>query len=164
MSCRSRWPEAPPFPGAPRERRPAPPSPWSSSQPDCCCCAARAAGPCPRACYNRALRPSSRGGSSTMKLFRAAALGAAVCLVVAAPAASESGPQFSVYPSYSAKFDIASEKFSLVTNLVVYNISGQTFTDVTFKQTYPDGVTFNDTYPRHVVKEATRQQQPPARQ
>ena len=54
-----------------------------------------------------------------MKLFRAAALGAAVCLVVAAPAASESGPQFSVYPSYSAKFDIASEKFSLVTNLVV---------------------------------------------
>jgi hypothetical protein len=98
-----------------------------------------------------------------MKWSRAATLGAALCLAFAAPAAPETGPQFSVYPSYSAKFDIASEKFSLVTNLVVYNISGQTFTDVTFKQTYPDGVTVKETYQRDVGNEATGEQQSSAR-
>jgi hypothetical protein len=76
----------------------------------------------------------------------------------AAPAPAPAGPLFSVYPSYGAKFDIGSEKFSLVSSVVVYNISGQTFTDVSFKQTYPDGVTVKETYQRDVGSEATGEQ------
>jgi len=93
-----------------------------------------------------------------MNVSRAAALGAAICLALAAPAAPESGPLFSSYPSFGAKFNLDTEKFSLVTNLVVYNISGQTFTDVSFKQTYPDGVTVKETYQRDVGTEATGEQ------
>jgi len=87
----------------------------------------------------------------------AALLSAALCLGLVGPAASEA-LLFSVYPSFGAKFDIGSEKFSLVTNMVVYNISGQTFTDVTFKQTYPEGVSVKETYQREVGTEATGEQ------
>jgi hypothetical protein len=91
-----------------------------------------------------------------MRSVRAAAvLCGALGLALAGPAASQTAQPFSVYPSYSAKFDIGTEKFSLVTSVVVYNISGQTFTDVTFKQTYPDGVTVKETYQREVGTEAT---------
>jgi len=67
-------------------------------------------------------------------------------------------PLFTAYPSYSAKFDIGSEKFSLVTNMLVYNISGTTVTDVSFKQTYPEGVSVKETYQRDVGTEATGEQ------
>jgi len=90
--------------------------------------------------------------------FAVAALAAALLLWKAEPAAAQTAPLFSSYPSYGAKFDIGSEKFSLVTSVVVYNISGQTFTDVTFKQTYPDGVTVKETYQRDVGTEATGEQ------
>ncbi|HEU4401039.1 MAG TPA: hypothetical protein VFT43_02925 [Candidatus Polarisedimenticolia bacterium] len=94
-----------------------------------------------------------------MSLIRHAALSAAALgLALVVPAAAETGPLFSAYPSYSAKFDIDSEKFSLVTNLLVYNISGQTFTDVTFTQTYPEGVSVKETYQRDVGTEATGEQ------
>src|SRR6266487_5554596 len=93
-----------------------------------------------------------------MTRTRAAALGcAAFVLALAAPASSQT-PLFSVYPSYGAKFDIGTEKFSLVTQMVIYNISGQTFTDVAFKQTYPDGVSVKETYQRDVGTEATGEQ------
>ena len=90
---------------------------------------------------------------------RAATLAsAALCLALAAGPASADGPLFSVYPSYSAKFNIGTEKFSLVTQMVIYNISGQTFTDVGFKQTYPEGVSVKETYQREVGTEATGEQ------
>jgi hypothetical protein len=90
---------------------------------------------------------------------RAAVLGAALAVAAAARAlAAESAPLFVSYPSYSAKFDIGTGKFSLVTNVVVYNIGGQTFTDVTFKQMYPDGVSVKETYQRDVGTEATGEQ------
>lgn len=80
-------------------------------------------------------------------------------LAVAAPSRAQEPPapgvMFTAYPSYGAKFDIASEKFSLVTNMLVYNLSGKTFTDVTFKQTYPEGVTVKETFQRDVANEAT---------
>lgn len=85
-----------------------------------------------------------------------------VSLVTAAPAAAQedtgNGPLFNVFPSYSAKFDLASEKFSLITNMLVYNISGKTFTDVSFKQTYPDGVSVKETFQRDIGTEATQEQ------
>ncbi len=87
----------------------------------------------------------------------AAVASAAIILALASPASSDA-PLFSVYPSYSAKFDIGTEKFSLVTQMVIYNISGQTFTDVTFKQTFPDGVSVKETYQREVGTEATGEQ------
>ena len=93
-----------------------------------------------------------------MTRARAAAFVAAAFLCVASRPAIADGPLFSVYPSYGAKFDIATEKFSLVTNMVVYNISGLTFTDVTFKQTYPDGVSVKETYQREIGTEATGEQ------
>ena len=90
---------------------------------------------------------------------RAAAFAsAAFCLALAADPASPETPLFSVYPSYGAKFDIGTEKFSLVTQMVIYNISGQTFTDAGFKQTYPDGVSVKETYQREVGTEATGEQ------
>ncbi|MBI1951929.1 MAG: hypothetical protein HYS34_11280 [Acidobacteria bacterium] len=93
-----------------------------------------------------------------MTPVRAAAfLAAAFCCVLSRPAASEA-PLFSVYPSYGAKFDIGSGKFSLVTNMVIYNISGQAYTDVAFKQTYPDGVGVKETYQREIGTEATGEQ------
>jgi len=93
-----------------------------------------------------------------MRRRRAAALGcAALFLALASPASADS-LLFSVYPSYGAKFDIGTEKFSLVTQMVIYNISGQTFTDVSFKQTYPDGVSVKETYQRDVGTEATGEQ------
>jgi len=93
-----------------------------------------------------------------MRRSRAAALGCAAWLLALAGPASSQTPLFSVYPSYGAKFDIGTEKFSLVTQTVIYNISGQTFTDVTFKQTYPDGVSVKETYQRDVGTEATGEQ------
>lgn len=93
-----------------------------------------------------------------MTRARAAAfLAAAFFCVLARPATSEA-PLFSVYPSYGAKFDIGSGKFSLVTNMVIYNISGQAYTDVTFKQTYPEGVSVKETYQREIGTEATGEQ------
>ena len=93
-----------------------------------------------------------------MTRARAAAfLAAAFCCVLARPATSEA-PLFSVYPSYGAKFDIGTGKFSLVTHMVIYNISGQAYTDVTFKQTYPDGVSVKETYQREIGTEATGEQ------
>jgi hypothetical protein len=83
---------------------------------------------------------------------------AAVTAGLAGPATAQTAPLFSVYPSYGAKFDIGSEKFSLVTSVVVYNISGQPFTQVSFKQTYPDGVSVKETYQREVGTEATGEQ------
>lgn len=64
------------------------------------------------------------------------------------------GVQFTAYPSYGAKFDSGSGKFSLVTNMLVYNLSGKTVTDVTFKQAYPDGVTVKETFQRDLGTEA----------
>lgn len=93
-----------------------------------------------------------------MRHRRAAALGCAAFVLALASPASSDAPLFSVYPSYGAKFDIGSEKFSLVTQMVIYNISGQTFTDVSFKQTYPDGVSVKETYQRDVGTEATGEQ------
>jgi hypothetical protein len=93
-----------------------------------------------------------------MTRVRAAAFVAAALLCVASRPALSDGPLFSVYPSYGAKFDIGTEKFSLVTNMVIYNISGQTFTDVTFKQTYADGVSVKETYQREIGTEATGEQ------
>jgi len=87
------------------------------------------------------------------------ALAATAAALPAAPVAAQSAPLFSVYPSYSAKFDLGSEKFSLVTSVVVYNISGQTVTNVTFKQTYPDGVTVKQTYQREIGTAATGEQE-----
>jgi hypothetical protein len=93
-----------------------------------------------------------------MTPIRAAALVcAAVGLALAGPAFPDA-PLFSVYPSFGAKFDIGTEKFSLVTQMVVYNISGQTFTDVAFRQTFPDGVSVKETYQREVGTEATGEQ------
>ena len=67
-------------------------------------------------------------------------------------------PLFSAYPSYRAKFDSGTGKFSLITNMLVYNISGKTVTDVTFKQTYPEGVSVKETYQREAGTEATGEQ------
>src|SRR5258706_12347295 len=93
-----------------------------------------------------------------MTRARAAAFVAAALLCVVSRPAMSDGLQFSVYPSYGAKFDIGTEKFSLVTQMVIYNISGVTFTDVKFKQTYPDGVSVKETYQRDVGTEATGEQ------
>ena len=94
-----------------------------------------------------------------MTFPRAAAfVSAAFFVALANSPASPDSPLFSVYPSYGAKFDIGTEKFSLVTQMVVYNISGQTFTDVGFKQTFPDGVSVKETYQREVGTEATGEQ------
>ena len=84
----------------------------------------------------------------------------AVLVAIAAPPSTAQEPpapgvMFTAYPSYGAKFDSASGKFSLVTNMLVYNLSGKTFTDVSFKQTYPEGVTVKETFQREVGTEAT---------
>jgi hypothetical protein len=88
----------------------------------------------------------------------AALLALAVSAPILAQESAQDAPLFTVYPSYAAKFDSGSEKFSLITNMLVYNISGRTFTDVTFKQTYPDGVSVKETYQRDVGTEATGEQ------
>jgi hypothetical protein len=94
-----------------------------------------------------------------MRIPRAAALlGAALWVALATGASTQPASLFSVYPSYSAKFDIGSEKFSLVASLVIYNLSGQTFSDVSFKQTYPDGVSVKETYQRELGTAATGEQ------
>ena len=87
------------------------------------------------------------------------ALPVIAAMLPAVPARAQTAPLFSVYPSYSAKFDLGSEKFSLVTSVVVYNISGQTFTNVTFKQTYPEGVSVKQTYQRELGTAATGEQE-----
>jgi hypothetical protein len=79
---------------------------------------------------------------------RAAGLAAALALGFAPGQAGAAGEQFSSYPSYSAKFDLVTGKFSLITSVVVYNLSGSTLTDVAFKQVYPEGVTVSETYQR----------------
>ena len=90
-----------------------------------------------------------------------------VSLVAVAPVAAQedtgNGPLFNAFPSYSAKFDLATEKFSLITNMLVYNISGKTFTDVSFKQTYPDGVSVKETFQRDVGAVEAAQEQSSAR-
>jgi hypothetical protein len=53
-------------------------------------------------------------------------------------------PLFTAYPQYSAEFDLAAERFRLITNMLVYDTSGKTFTEVTFKQTYPEGIWARD--------------------
>ena len=94
--------------------------------------------------------------------FRTVAQVSVVLSCLAFPIAAQEipagAPLFTAYPSYSAKFDLASEKFSLVTNMLVYNISGATVTDVSFKQTYPEGVSVKETYQRDVGSEATGEQ------
>jgi hypothetical protein len=94
------------------------------------------------------------------KLYLAAPL--ALFVLLAAPLGaqqpSQEAPLFSAYPSYDAKFEIGSEKFTLVTNMLVYNISGKTFTDVSFKQTYPDGVSVKETFQRDVGADAEAEQ------
>ncbi len=72
--------------------------------------------------------------------------------------ASAAAPKFNAYPSYSAKFDLASEKFSLVTSMVLYNISGKTFSDVSFEQKYPEGVRVKETYQREIGTAETGEQ------
>lgn len=90
---------------------------------------------------------------------RYAAVAIAFTILLLAPAlATAAGEQFSSYPSYSAKFDLASGSFSLITSMVVYNISGETLTDVTFKQVYPDGVTVSETYQRDAGTAETGEQ------
>ena len=78
--------------------------------------------------------------------------------LIAQEAPATGAPLFTAYPSYDAKFDLASEKFSLITNMLVYNISGKTVTDVSFKQTYPDGVSVKETFQRDIGTEATGEQ------
>jgi len=82
-----------------------------------------------------------------------------VAFAAAPPSTAQEPPApgvlFTAYPSYGAKFNSGTQKFSLVTNMLVYNVSGKTVTDVTFKQTYPDGVTVKETFQRDVGTEAT---------
>lgn len=88
-------------------------------------------------------------------------LAALSCLsvpLIAQEAPATGGPLFTAYPSYNAKFDLPSEKFSLITNMLVYNISGKTVTDVSFKQTYPDGVTVKETFQRDIGADAALEQ------
>jgi len=87
-------------------------------------------------------------------------LAALSCLSAPLPAqeAPAGAPLFTAYPSYNAKFDLASEKFSLITNMLVYNISGKTVTDVSFKQTYPDGVSVKETFQRDIGTEDAGEQ------
>ncbi len=89
---------------------------------------------------------------------RYAAVTTAFAILLAPALAVAAGEQFSSYPSYSAKFDLKSGKFSLITSLVVYNISGETLTDVSFKQVYPDGVTVSETYQRDAGTAETGEQ------
>lgn len=88
-------------------------------------------------------------------------------ILAASPSiAQEAGagaPLFTAYPQYNAKFDLATEKFSLITNMLVYNISGKTFTDVSFKQTYPEGVSVKETFQRDVGAVEAAQEQSSAR-
>ena len=89
----------------------------------------------------------------------AAVIGSAVLsLLIVVPPAAAAGEQFSSYPSYSAKFDLKNSQFSLITSLVVYNISGSTLQDVTFRQIYPEGVTVTETYQRDVGTQETGEQ------
>jgi len=87
------------------------------------------------------------------------ALGLILAALSPTPVPAQTAPLFSVYPSYSAKFDLGSGKFSLITSVVVYNISGQTVTNVTFKQTYPEGVTVKQTYQRELGTAETGEQE-----
>lgn len=88
-------------------------------------------------------------------------------ILAAAPSIAQdtgsAGPLFTAYPQYSAKFDLAAEKFSLITNMLVYNTSRATFTDVSFKQTYPDGVSVKETFQRVVGEDQAAQEQSSAR-
>ena len=92
-------------------------------------------------------------------LRSAAVVGSAVIFLAAAvPTLAQSGPQFSVYPSFSAKFDADGEKFSLISSVVVYNITSEVYSEVSFKQTYPEGVTVRETYQRDAGSEKTGEQ------
>jgi len=90
--------------------------------------------------------------------WRALVMGATMILVLSAQGAAQDAPLFSVYPTYGAKFNLATQKFSLVSSVVIYNISGQTFNDVTFKQTYSDGIAVRETYQREVGTSETGEQ------
>lgn len=91
-------------------------------------------------------------------IARYAAVAIAFTFALASSFAVAADEQFSSYPSYSAKFDLNSGSFSLITSMVVYNISGETLTDVTFKQVYPEGVTVSATYQRDVGTAETGEQ------
>jgi hypothetical protein len=83
-------------------------------------------------------------------------------LATAHSIAQEAGagtPLFTAYPQYSAKFDLPTETFTLVTNMLVYDTSGKTFTDVTFKQTYPEGITVKETFQRAVGQDQEAEEQ-----
>lgn len=102
-----------------------------------------------------------------MKAGRLAPVLVVLTILAAVPSiAQEAGantPLFTAYPQYSAKFDLATEKFSLITNMLVYDTSGKTFTDVSFKQTYPDGVTVKETFQRAIGQDQAAQEQSSAR-
>jgi len=102
-----------------------------------------------------------------MKAGRLALVLVVPVILAAVPSiAQDSGtgtPLFTAYPQYSAKFDLAAEKFSLITNMLVYDTSGKTFTDVSFKQTYPDGVSVKETFQRAVGQDQAAQEQSSAR-
>ena len=91
-------------------------------------------------------------------ISRYGAVAIAAALLLAPALAVAADEQFSSYPSYSAKFDLKTGSFSLITSMVVYNISGKTLTDVTFKQVYPDGVTVSETFQRDAGTAETGEQ------
>lgn len=92
------------------------------------------------------------------RMTRYATVAIASAILLSPAPAVAAGEQFSSYPSYSAKFDLKTGSFSLITSMVVYNISGETITDVTFRQIYPDGVTVRETYQRDAGTAATGEQ------
>src|SRR6185436_20530007 len=155
-----------------RRRRFSPPAPWSRRSRSCAPRGVRAS-----ACYNRppaAATITARranmappGGAFPMKAGRFALVLAVLTSLAAVPSiaqdAGASTPLFTAYPQYSAKFDLAAEKFSLITNMLVYDTSGKTFTDVSFKQSYPDGVSVKETFQRVVGQDQAAQEQSSAR-
>jgi len=102
-----------------------------------------------------------------MKAGRLALVPVVLTMLAAAPSRAQEAatgtPLFTAYPQYIAKFDLATEKFSLITNMLVYNTSGKNFTDVSFKQTYPDGVSVKETFQRAIGQDQAAQEQSSAR-
>jgi hypothetical protein len=86
-----------------------------------------------------------------MKAGRFALVLVVLAILAAVPSiAQDTGantPLFTAYPQYSAKYDT----------------SGRTFTDVSFKQTYPDGVSVKETFQRALGQDQAAQEQSSAR-